>query len=327
MCVKEFLGYNCGHCSIPYLRKCPLSQSNDQYPTCQYPAERPIFTNEYCHPCSRVLWNIKVLKEEKEHWGRHQRGECACEVIFDAEEKERRMKPTTRGTKAGKKVKERSREGGHGREYRGHGHGDGCEGGRDGGGRDGIGGAGGRGDGGTQGYRYVSEEAGRMGSNVMQSGMAEAGPSNPRESWEPEAQMAAYQYVGYHVGAGQGVIAPEQAGPVRSIGGYVHQETTTVWEGQLMPGQPGAGMKWYTEEVPLMSSLPPLPSILPPLPPIITNFSTRTPTAWQKAMSEPADRRSYHGSTTPEVEEIVETEENIRQPTVVSSDMSKAGPS
>jgi hypothetical protein len=86
-------------------------------------------------------------------------------------------------------------------------------------------------------------------------------------------------------------------------------------------------MKWYTEEVPLMSSLPPLPSILPPLPPIITNFSTRTPTAWQKAMSEPADRRSYHGSTTPEVEEIVETEENIRQPTVVSSDMSKAGPS
>lgn len=41
------------------------------------------------------------MEEEGERRGRHQREECACEVIFDEEERERRLKPTTRGTKGG----------------------------------------------------------------------------------------------------------------------------------------------------------------------------------------------------------------------------------
>lgn len=52
-----------------------------------------MFINEPCHPCSRVVWNAKVLKEEDEHRGHHRRGECKCEVIFDQEERERRLRP------------------------------------------------------------------------------------------------------------------------------------------------------------------------------------------------------------------------------------------
>lgn len=99
MCVKEFLGYNCGHCSIPQIIICPLSTQNPTYPLCQYPAERPIWTNEFCHPCSRVIWNIRVLQEEEEHKTKHERGECICEVAFDGAERERRTrsKPGDKG--------------------------------------------------------------------------------------------------------------------------------------------------------------------------------------------------------------------------------------
>lgn len=90
MCIKEFLGYNCGHCSVPLLRRCPLSSSNPVYPPCKYPAERPTFTNEYCHPCARVVWNAKVLKDEEEHRQSHMRGGCSCEVVFPGEEREKK---------------------------------------------------------------------------------------------------------------------------------------------------------------------------------------------------------------------------------------------
>ncbi|KAJ5032761.1 uncharacterized protein L3040_009353 [Drepanopeziza brunnea f. sp. 'multigermtubi'] len=93
MCVKEFLGYNCGHCSFPYLRKCPITSQNDSYPACHFPAERPIYTNENCHSCARVVWNSRVLKEEEEHRARHYMGECDCPVIFDTEDRERRPRP------------------------------------------------------------------------------------------------------------------------------------------------------------------------------------------------------------------------------------------
>ncbi len=93
MCVKEFLGYNCGHYSTPYLRQCPITSSNPTFPACKFPAERPIFTNENCHPCARVLWNIKVLAEEEAHHERHRRGDCDCSTIFDSEERERRLRP------------------------------------------------------------------------------------------------------------------------------------------------------------------------------------------------------------------------------------------
>jgi hypothetical protein len=92
MCVKQFYGYTCGHCSIPTLIQCPLAASNPLFPTCSYPAERPIFTGTYCHPCFRVVWNIRVLKEEEEHRCRHLRGECFCEVRFEGEDRERHLR-------------------------------------------------------------------------------------------------------------------------------------------------------------------------------------------------------------------------------------------
>ncbi|KAH7364533.1 hypothetical protein BKA65DRAFT_572955 [Rhexocercosporidium sp. MPI-PUGE-AT-0058] len=104
MCVKEFLGYNCGHCAIPYLRQCPISASNPTFPPCKYPAERPIFTNENCHPCSRVLWNAKVLADEEKHRKQHAAGDCDCPVIFDAADRERRLRH--RSGKAKNKGKE-----------------------------------------------------------------------------------------------------------------------------------------------------------------------------------------------------------------------------
>lgn len=92
MCVKQFYGYSCGHCSIPTLIFCPLVASNPFFPTCGFPAERPIFTGQYCHACFRVLWNAKVLKEEEEHRLRHLRGECACEVRFEGEDQEKSLR-------------------------------------------------------------------------------------------------------------------------------------------------------------------------------------------------------------------------------------------
>lgn len=92
MCVKQFFGYSCGHCSIPTLIQCPLASSNPLFPTCGFPAERPIFTGMYCHPCFRVVWNFRVLKEEEEHRERHMKGECFCEVRFEGEDRDRHLR-------------------------------------------------------------------------------------------------------------------------------------------------------------------------------------------------------------------------------------------
>jgi hypothetical protein len=91
MCVKEFLGYVCGHCSIPTIKACPLSESSELYPLCQYPAERPIPTGSFCHPCLRVLWNKQVLAEEEKHRQQHLDGTCGCNTVFKgvAEEREK----------------------------------------------------------------------------------------------------------------------------------------------------------------------------------------------------------------------------------------------
>lgn len=67
---------------------------------CKFPAERPIFTNDFCHPCSRILWNIKVLKDEERHKEQHLAGECLCEVIFEGEDREKRLRPRSGKGKA-----------------------------------------------------------------------------------------------------------------------------------------------------------------------------------------------------------------------------------
>jgi hypothetical protein len=113
-----------------------------------------------------------VLKEEEEHKGQHMRGECLCEVVFDREERERRLRPRA-GKGKGRAVKsERLGEG--------------------------VGDSGGR----SAGWRDIEEQTG-MDANVA----AEAGSSYPRHGWESQAQFAAYEYVGYYVGQGQVQLA------------------------------------------------------------------------------------------------------------------------
>ena len=90
MCVKEYVGYNCGHCSIPTLRRCPLSTSNPTFPVCNWPAERAIHQQDFCHPCSRVIWNARILAEEEKHRQKHLDEECSCGLIFPGEDIEKR---------------------------------------------------------------------------------------------------------------------------------------------------------------------------------------------------------------------------------------------
>ncbi|KFY38914.1 hypothetical protein V495_06275 [Pseudogymnoascus sp. VKM F-4514 (FW-929)] len=93
MCVKEFIGFNCGHCALPMLRACPLASQSPYYPYCRYPAERPIPVPDNCPACARVVWNQSTLANEESHREVHYRlgrEECAlegakgsCETRFD----------------------------------------------------------------------------------------------------------------------------------------------------------------------------------------------------------------------------------------------------
>jgi hypothetical protein len=88
MCIKEFLGFICGHCTIPSIRQCPLALQNKEFPFCGYPAEHPIQTQDYCHGCARVLWNMRVLAEEDNHKKQHEVGFCHCGIVFNADERQ-----------------------------------------------------------------------------------------------------------------------------------------------------------------------------------------------------------------------------------------------
>ncbi|RFU36058.1 hypothetical protein B7463_g272, partial [Scytalidium lignicola] len=113
MCVKEFFGFICGHCSVPILKLCPIAAQHMIYPPCEWPAQRAIYVQEYCHPCSRVVWNQTILRQEEEHRARHQRKECSCNVIFG--ERERKEKESQRILK-GDNSKKKLNENGKGRE-------------------------------------------------------------------------------------------------------------------------------------------------------------------------------------------------------------------
>ena len=71
-----------------------------------------MFTNNFCHPCSRILWNIKVLKEEERHKEQHLAGECLCEVIFEGEDREKRLRPRSGGGKGKGKQADKEAHGG-----------------------------------------------------------------------------------------------------------------------------------------------------------------------------------------------------------------------
>ena len=292
MCVKEFYGYNCGHCSVPVLRQCPLSASDRHYPVCKFPAERPIFTNEFCHPCSRVVWNDKVLKEEGEHRAAHLRGECGCEIIFDGEDREKQCR--TRGDKGKGKV--RNKGNGIGEQYGstngvvdhgkfGQGTAEGEPGGDLWGGRD-------------------NEETWGLEDNMQ---MVKVEDASARGSWDPAAQMAAYEYVGYYVENGQGQgTDPEQSYAVALGGGG---------QGQLPMGEIGGGMRWCpNQQQQFYHAQQPQPI------PYFDNGVKGTPqgsrAAFVRATSLPYGRFDCPGPVG-----HVEFRAVLSQPLVVSSDM------
>ncbi|KUJ22284.1 uncharacterized protein LY89DRAFT_762333 [Mollisia scopiformis] len=294
MCVKEFLGYNCGHCSIPYLRQCPLTESNEMYPPCKFPAERPIFTNENCHACARVLWNKKVLDEEAKHRELHENGLCQCEVIFDSEERGRRMRP--RGAKGKGKLRELVGGNTHGHDYdissTGEGSGTGYQG------------------------RYRGGDR-----SVKQDNKHAIGGESSRQDQAWEAKLAAYEYVGYFTGIDSqgGALAHVEQGYGFPEGGYVRKEQ--LWEGQLLMGQPGSGMKWYPEQgpptLPTLPALPPLPSSMP--------FAGRAPRTWQRASSEPTEG-NYRASPRVVLAELAEMSEPTENPVAEQAAEEFSGP-
>lgn len=159
---------------------------------------------------------MKVLKEEEEHRARHLGGDCMCEVVFEGEEREQRHQ--TRSFRA----KEKGREVIMG-EHMGHKSFD-----ADG---EGLG----------SGQEAIEEQ---MRMDVHIAG-GEAGPSYPRPEWEPQAQMAAYKYVGYYVGQGQ-LEANEPEQYAMAVGVYGIQEQFPVvplaetgeWQKQETSPQP-----------------------------------------------------------------------------------------
>ncbi|KAI6635559.1 hypothetical protein MCOR14_005706 [Pyricularia oryzae] len=82
MCFQEFIGYTCGHCSMPVLRPCSLTTSVHQNPVCSLQATRPFISPEMCPACSRIMHTRAVLIQEWEHHFLHERGACGCDVIF-----------------------------------------------------------------------------------------------------------------------------------------------------------------------------------------------------------------------------------------------------
>jgi hypothetical protein len=305
-----------------------------------------------CHACERVLWNNEVLRKEEEHRRMHKRRECHCEVMFDAEERERRQRP--RGNKGKGKGKEVARVDNHGVQG-------GVAGVQEVTGGHGV--AGGPGVSGSPGIVGVADQGyGEQYTGMGTSpSMDEAGPSNIRGSWTPDARMAAYQYVGYHANGGenvQGLAQQRQGGGEQvntgmdflsmaqeygysagggddrvdmkfvaegngfPVGGAIPREY--LWEGQLELGQPGAGMKWYPQ--PTEANIPAVPDFHQP--PVTT--PTKMPRVWQRAMSEPLDKFNYSTSPLNTCAEPVAvavavavpiSNAEAQQPPIVSSDM------
>ena len=259
------------------------------------------------------------MKEEQAHRELHRKGECdpECETYFEPEDRERRQRP--RSGKGKGKAKDVMRDqpvqvpqaaGDMGEANFGYGVG--------------------------QGHRHNSEER----SGIQTPFPAEAA----RQAWAPEAQMAAYQYVGYRTTGG----APSQAEMVAAMAhveqGHGFPENgwaprSMLWHGQMMMGQPGAGMKWYPQsQATTMPNLPPVPT-----PPYSGHKRyDKAPRVWQKAMSEPTEPSTYLGSPATTITEmfaastlespsssamkhqhLVTVQKNQHEPIIVSSDMGR----
>jgi hypothetical protein len=339
------------------------------------------------------MWNIKVLKDEEMHRDQHLAGECLCEVVFEGEDREKRLRPRPKSKQAKEAIKE-IRESpkyveasGPGNEQRGrsryqnveqrqagvrdedHGrrskrgethhdtgnaspvvhHQSGHRGSRDGvqygyvlrehagaevNPGESFRNAGDSGEGhvigvpntelviethNNRGYQPPFISA--MAALSMHAGQDQGPSAFARQSWDPAAKEAAYQYVGYLANdppaQRHAVPAYEQGYGTAALGGLY--PNNLVWQGQPMLNQPGGGMKWYPE-----SSQPAaIEEKIQPAPEVIEKSSKKPQTwtkMWPKAYSEP-NNRPYQAYA----ESVADDAEEMASPVVVSSDMARAG--
>ncbi|KAI2473652.1 hypothetical protein F4781DRAFT_140175 [Annulohypoxylon bovei var. microspora] len=82
MCFTEYLGYTCGHTSIPVERPCPMTTQAHTNQICPKPAARPLLAATMCPACARILHGRWVNIIVHEHQFMHARGACSCDVRF-----------------------------------------------------------------------------------------------------------------------------------------------------------------------------------------------------------------------------------------------------
>ncbi|KIH88459.1 hypothetical protein SPBR_07316 [Sporothrix brasiliensis 5110] len=82
MCFIEFVGYTCGHTSLPVLRPCPLTTASHTFPACSRRGDKTFFAGEMCSACQKIVHSRATQIEEYEHRFMHERGVCGCETVF-----------------------------------------------------------------------------------------------------------------------------------------------------------------------------------------------------------------------------------------------------
>ncbi|KAK6864603.1 hypothetical protein PG990_005960 [Apiospora arundinis] len=84
MCIIEYIGYSCGHSSVPVLRLCPMTTHAPTNPVCKDPSHRPTMVGDMCPACSRITHSRWVDIVMFEHQWMHERGTCGCPATFPA---------------------------------------------------------------------------------------------------------------------------------------------------------------------------------------------------------------------------------------------------
>ncbi|KAI2776789.1 hypothetical protein F4815DRAFT_330188 [Daldinia loculata] len=82
MCFVEYVGYTCGHTSVPVMRPCPMTTQMHNNPCCPHPACRPMLPPTMCPACGRILHGRFIDIIEYEHRFMHERGACSCSIRF-----------------------------------------------------------------------------------------------------------------------------------------------------------------------------------------------------------------------------------------------------
>ncbi|KAK8114553.1 hypothetical protein PG999_006622 [Apiospora kogelbergensis] len=100
MCIIEYVGYSCGHSSVPVLRLCPMTTRATTNAVCKDPSHRPTMVGDMCPACSRVMHSRWVDIVMFEHQWMHERGTCGCPAKFPS-----LLHPRTIGADAGEEAK------------------------------------------------------------------------------------------------------------------------------------------------------------------------------------------------------------------------------